>query len=143
MTRHFLAIAACAAVVASGPVTAQGPSPCARLATQIDLLEKTAPPRYGENVAEYRRDLVGGLKGALFGGSASASFKVEPVDETYTSEELEEQCRLAKKGAQCNLKGPIKFTVRTLDREGSVDMVEGERAYFEMRNTKLICRDTV
>ena len=138
MIRHCFAIAACAALATSGPLTAQGPTVCERLAEQIGLHKKTAPPRYGENVPEWRLDLVGGLKGALIGGTATARIGTEPVDGNY--EGFEEQCKLAKRGATCDLSGPVLFRVETLDREGTVEIAEGERAYFEMRNTKLICR---
>lgn len=141
MSRRFLAVAACVAVVASGPLNAQGETVCQRLAPQLELHEKTARIKGVGEVPEWRRDLVGGLKGALVGGSANAMFSLEGLDNTVSSADLSKQCEGTKKGVTCNLKGPVRFNIQSGEHDASVDLEEGENAVFEMRKTKLVCRD--
>jgi ferric-dicitrate binding protein FerR (iron transport regulator) len=141
MLHRVIAFIAGIALVSPSLVVGQTPSVCERLAGQLGLHKKTAPARYGENVPEWRRDMVGGLKGALLGGSAVTTLKLESVDDYYTPDELDEQCEAAVIGAECELKGPVVLHVRSKDREASVQLDEGEEAVFIVRNTKLICRD--
>lgn len=138
-------LAILAALLAGQAQTAAAPpSFCARLAPDLGMTPINPTIVDGARANDgWRLNLLKGLGPALFGGTATVGFSVQPVGDWNEAEfeRLNKVCNPNGKGVLCTVEGPARFGVKTKRGEVKLDALPGERATVEMRGTSVFCRD--
>lgn len=136
-----LAVLGAAAMMPSGVVAAGSDTFCQRLAPKL-AMKQSLKSSGDASSREWKINLLGGLGPALFGGVATASFSVRPIDPATGAEyrRTDGACSTTDKGAVCNIEGPAHLTIRTKGGEVVTDALAGESAVIEMRKTTIYCR---
>lgn len=129
-----------AIALAVGPANAQTPSPsfCERLAPQLGMTAKTKG-----GAVLWEVNPLGGLKTALFGGSAIISFSVAPVGEPSVADYQRVQGTCAQSGKEvvCRVTEPLHLKVQAKSGAAQVEAAPGEQATVATRGTRITCRD--
>lgn len=123
------------AICATG-AQAQAPTAagiCARLAPQTGLKQQAS--------GVWRANMLGGVGAALFGGSAGASFLVEPIEESTADQAFDKACTQNGPEVTCTVVGPARITVGTKRGNASAQANEGEKAIVGTKGKYLTCRD--
>lgn len=135
-------IAATALLVTSASAQTPTPSFCERLAPQLGMKQKVII-RKTEDVF-WEVNALGGLKTALFGGSAMVSFGVAPLGEPSVADYQRLQGTCAQNGKEiiCRVIEPLRLTVQAKGGAAQVEAAPGEKATVATKGTRITCRNS-
>lgn len=129
-------------LVAAAPDPA-APSFCTRLAPKLKMKPVSGGNAASSTPQGWKVNMLGGLGPALFGGSAMATFSVEPADndESLDYSRFQNACKTNTKGISCTVNGPAELHVGTKNGEVVEEIRSGEQETVEMRGATIHCRD--
>jgi len=110
---------------------------CERLAPKMGMKRKGDASDSGWSV-----NIAKGIGPALFGGTFTASFAVEPIDTDVASENarLKDACQVTSRGMLCKIDGPARLKVGTKAGTVEAEVQADEQAEVEMRKSIISCR---